>query len=64
MVGKEKLFFGVPETALLCDLDPKTVRREIERGTIPGQRFGRIWKVPLWWIKQQRDGVPGNSSAA
>lgn len=54
---KEKLFWGVPATAAECDIDPKTLRKELEAGRVPGQRFGRTWKIPVWWIKRQRDGV-------
>ena len=65
MVGqqKEKLLWGVPATATALDVDQKTVRKQIEAGKIPAERYGRNWKIPLWWIKAQRDGpAPGRAA--
>lgn len=53
---KEKLLWGTQEAADEIGIDVKSLRRELEAGRIPGQRIGTHWKVPLWWIKQQRDG--------
>lgn len=54
----EKVLFGVPEVAAAISMDVKSVRKACEAGQIPGQRIGRVWKIPAWWILQQRDGVP------
>lgn len=51
-----KVLLSVPETAHATGLDVKTVRAAIERGEIPGQRIGRLLKVPRWWVDQQREG--------
>ena len=56
MVGQEKLLWGVPETARLLGLDAKTVRKAVEAGEIPSAKYGRLIKIPGWWIRQQRDG--------
>jgi hypothetical protein len=58
MPAKEKILWSVPETAEATGMDVKTVRKQLESGKIPGERFGRIWKVPAWWINRQKDGVP------
>ncbi len=51
-----KVLLSVPEVADATDMDPKSVRAAIARGEIPSVRFGRLIKVPLWWLEQQRHG--------
>jgi excisionase family DNA binding protein len=51
-----KVLLSVQEVAEATGLDVKTVRSSIERGEIPGQRFGRLIKVPSWWVERQRSG--------
>lgn len=53
---KQKLLWSAPKAAVEIGIDVKSLRRELEAGRIPGQRIGNHWKVPLWWIRQQRDG--------
>ena len=48
-----QLFIGIPETALLLNRDERTIRRAVEKGEIPGQKFGARWSVPVAWIRQQ-----------
>lgn len=57
MAREEKILFSVQEASDFCGVDPKTMRKELEAGRIPGLRMGRNWKIPAWWIKQQRDGA-------
>lgn len=58
-----KVLFSVQETAEATGLDVKTVRAAIERGEIPGQRIGRLFKVPAWWINEQANGQRTPQSA-
>jgi len=58
-----QLFIGIPETALLLNRDERTVRRAVERGEIPGQKFGARWSIPTSWIRQQA-GLPEAAPAA
>lgn len=51
-----KVLFSVQETSDATGLDVKTVRLGIERGDIPGLRIGRLFKIPRWWVEQQRYG--------
>lgn len=51
-----KVLLSVQEVAKATGLDQKTVRSSIERGEIPGQRFGRLIKVPAWWVREQANG--------
>jgi excisionase family DNA binding protein len=55
-----KVLLSVPEAAEATGLDVKTVRAAIGRGEIPGQRIGRLIKIPRWWVDQQRQGPPAN----
>jgi excisionase family DNA binding protein len=56
VVESEKVLWGVPEVAPLLGLDVKSIRKAIEVGEIPCVRVGRLIKIPLWWIRQQREG--------
>lgn len=58
-----KVLLSVPEVADATGMEVKTVRAAISRGEIPSSRFGRLIKVPLWWVEQQRLG-PEKSRAA
>lgn len=57
MSAPEKLLLGVPEAARAVGVDPKFIRRGVEEGSIPATKVGRLIKVPVWWIRQQRDGA-------
>jgi len=63
-MADEKLLWGVPEAAELLGLDQKTVRTAIEAEQIPCVHVGRLLKIPLWWIRRQRDGAPASKAAA
>jgi excisionase family DNA binding protein len=57
-----KLFADVPEAAEILRYDPRTVRRALEAGTIPGVRAGGRWRIPTSWLREQA-GI-GDSDAA
>jgi len=42
-----RLFLTVTELAALMQLDPRTVRRGIEDGSIPSIRVGRSTRIPV-----------------
>ena len=42
-----RLFVTVTELAALMQLDPRTVRRGIEDGSIPSIRVGRSTRIPV-----------------
>lgn len=48
-----KLFADVPEAAAILRYDPRTVRRALEAGTIPGVRAGGRWRIPTAWLRAQ-----------
>lgn len=52
----DKLLVGVPEAAKMCGIDAKTLRKKIEAGEVPAERFGRHIKIPVWWLRELRDG--------
>jgi hypothetical protein len=46
-----KLFASVPETAVVLRSDERAVRRMLVAGEIPGTQVGRVWRVPVRWIR-------------
>jgi hypothetical protein len=54
----DKLFASTTETAAILDgLDPRTVRRAIAAGEIPGRRVGSKLLVPVAWLREQVIGT-------
>jgi excisionase family DNA binding protein len=47
-----RLFASVPETAVVLRSDQRTVRRSIEAGDIPATAVGRVWRVPVSWLRK------------
>jgi hypothetical protein len=55
-----RLFASTTEAAAILDgLDPRTVRRAIAAGDIPGRRVGNKLLVPVSWLREQVAGGPG-----
>lgn len=52
-----KIFASVPEVAGIIGRDERTVRKCVESGSIPGQKFGANWSVPVAWLREQA-GLP------
>ena len=50
---EQQLFLDIPEVARIIGRDARTVRRCVESGEIPGQKFGARWSVPTSWVRQQ-----------
>jgi excisionase family DNA binding protein len=55
-----KVLWSPQELAGVLGMDVKTIRAAIGRGEIPSTKFGRLIKVPGWWVEQQRHG-PGQA---
>jgi excisionase family DNA binding protein len=47
----------VPEVAEATGLNAKTIRASIARGEIPAKTYGRLIKIPRWWVEEQRSGA-------
>jgi excisionase family DNA binding protein len=58
-----KVLLSVDEVAEATGMERKSVRAAVERGEIPGKRFGRLIKIPVWWVEEQRHG-PDKARAA
>jgi excisionase family DNA binding protein len=58
-----RLFATAPEAAEILRADPRTVRRALEAGEIPGLRVGGRWRIPVAWLRQQA-GQGGDSAPA
>lgn len=57
-------FATVSETAEVLHVDPRTVRRAIDTGTIPSTRVGQQLRVPVAWLEAQAmltEASPGGS---
>jgi excisionase family DNA binding protein len=46
----DQLFVSVPEAAAILGVDPRTARRAIDAGQLPGFKVGVFWKVPTAWL--------------
>ncbi len=62
-LDEQQLFFDIPTVARVLGRDARTVRRCVESGEIPGQKFGARWSVPTSWVRQQA-GITGPATAA
>jgi excisionase family DNA binding protein len=51
----ERLFIPVIEAADILGLDPRTLRRAIEAGTIPATRVGVKILIPTAWLRAQAE---------
>lgn len=58
-----KALLSVAETSEATGLGERIIRDCVARGEIPGQRFGRIIRIPRWWVERQRSG-PSVTEAA
>lgn len=47
-----RLFASVPETAMVLRSDQRSVRRAIAAGEIPATAVGRVWRVPVAWLRR------------
>jgi excisionase family DNA binding protein len=49
----DRLFATAPEAAALLRLHPRTVRRQVDAGLIPGFKAGREYRIPADWLRAQ-----------
>jgi excisionase family DNA binding protein len=57
-----QLFATVPEAAVILGVDPRTLRRALDAGQIPGIKVGVFWKIPTSWLRKVAEG--GGDDAA
>ncbi|SEC89202.1 DNA binding domain-containing protein, excisionase family [Streptomyces sp. 3213] len=53
-------FATITEAAEVLHVDPRTVRRAIDRGELPAVRVGQQLRVPVAWLRERAmlDGSP------
>jgi excisionase family DNA binding protein len=51
-----KALLSVAETAEATGLGERAVRDGVATGVIPGKRFGRLIRIPAWWVDEQKFG--------
>lgn len=56
-----RLFATCPEAAEVLNTDPRTLRRALENGDVPGTKVGGHWRVPCQWLREQ--AAQGTSAA-
>jgi excisionase family DNA binding protein len=47
---------AVSETAKELGVGERAVRDGVARGEIPAVRFGRLIRIPRWWVQSLRTG--------
>lgn len=58
-----KALLSVSETAAVTGLGERIIRDCAARGEIPSQRFGRLIKIPAWWVQAQLNGPRAEETA-
>ncbi|MFI4973928.1 MAG: helix-turn-helix domain-containing protein [Caulobacterales bacterium] len=58
-----KVLLTVAETSAATGLGERIIRDCVARGEIPGQRFGRLIRIPQWWVKEFASGPRGEKAA-
>ena len=53
----EKEFLSADEAAKLLALHPRTVRRLLDSGKLPGTRLGRKWRVSTAAVRRLIEGA-------
>lgn len=48
-----RLFANTSEASAILDIDPRTLRRAIEDGSVPAVRTGANWRVPVSWLREK-----------
>ena len=61
-LDEQQLFIDIPAVARILGRDERTVRKAVEKGEIPGQKFGARWSIPTSWVRQQA-GLPEPATA-
>lgn len=51
-----KALLTVAETSAATGLGERIIRQCVADGSIPGQRFGRLIRIPAWWVQKQLSG--------
>ena len=54
----------VAEAAGELGVGERAIRDGVARGEIPHVRFGRLLRVPRWWIDEMRNGPRHSAEAA
>ena len=49
----EPLVFTVPEYATLLHMSRASVHRAIRAGRIPVVRYGRVVRIPKWFVEEE-----------
>ena len=64
VIPERRLFVSVAEAAVILETDPRTVRRALQEGQIPGFKVGTFWKIPVSWLRKQAGMGDGDAATA
>ena len=53
------IMLTVNQVAELLQVEPRTIRRNIERGDVPAKKIGRIWRIPRTFVLQFLQAAEG-----
>lgn len=53
MTRVEPLVYTVSEVAVLLHASASTIHRQIMAGRIPVVRYGRVVRIPRWWVDEE-----------
>jgi excisionase family DNA binding protein len=57
-------FVTITEAAAILEIDPRTVRRAIDRGDVPAVRVGQQYRVPAAWLREHAGLAPADGPIA
>jgi excisionase family DNA binding protein len=46
----------VAQTSAATGLGERIIRQCVADGSIPGARYGRLIRIPFWWVQRQLSG--------
>lgn len=56
MTEPTALVYRVSEVCALLGLSRSKAQRMIESGEMPALRYGRVVRIPRWWVSEQLKG--------
>jgi excisionase family DNA binding protein len=52
-----RVFYKPSEISAMIGIEYRRVMTTIHAGEIPAEKFGRIYRVPAWWVNKHLTGV-------
>lgn len=52
-----RVFYSPAEISAMIGIEYRRVMIAIHAGEIPSEKFGRIYRVPAWWVNKHLNGA-------